>query len=103
MVQDALHDARIAVGDGSPLAVPLANRSLFPPLVTQMVAVGESIGALDATLEKVADLYEQDVDRGMTALSTMIEPAIVLILGVGIGFIVVAMYLPIFSMASVVG
>lgn len=101
--QKALHDARLAVRDGQPLAVPLADRMLFPRLVSQMVAVGESSGALDVTLEKVAELYEHEVDRGMTSLSTMIEPAIILLLGIGIGFIVVAMYLPIFSMASVVG
>ena len=101
--QQALHEARIAVRDGQPLAVPLANHTLFPRLVAQMVAVGESTGALDTTLEKVAELYEHEVDRGVLALSTMIEPAIILLLGVGIGFIVVAMYLPIFSMASVVG
>ncbi len=101
--EKALHEARIAVRDGQPLASPLANHTLFPRLVTQMVAVGESTGALDTTLEKVAELYEHEVDRGVLLLSTMIEPAIILLLGVGIGFIVVAMYLPIFSMASVVG
>ena len=101
--QKAMHEARLAVRDGQPLSAPLAHRKLFPRLVTQMVAVGESTGALDTTLEKVAELYEREVDRGVLSLSTMIEPAIILLLGVGIGFIVVAMYLPIFSMASVVG
>ena len=101
--QRALLRARNAVRDGQPLAAPLGDHTFFPRLVIQMVAVGESTGTLDTALDKVADLYEHEVDRGMMSLSTMIEPAIILLLGLGIGFIVVAMYLPIFSMASVVG
>ena len=91
------------MSEGHSLADPLLASGVFPPFVTEMVRVGESTGSLDVTLEKVADLYEQEVNRDILSLTALIEPLIIVVLGLGIGFIVVAMYLPIFNMASVVG
>jgi type IV pilus assembly protein PilC len=102
-LERALGDAQRSVGEGHSLADPLLASGVFPPFVTEMVRVGESTGALDTTLEKVADLYEQEVNRDIVSLTAVIEPLIIVVLGIGIGFIVVAMYLPIFEMASVVG
>jgi len=102
-LEHALRDARRSVGEGHSLADPLLASGVFPPFVTEMVRVGESTGSLDITLEKVADLYEQEVNRDILSLTALIEPLIIVVLGVGIGFIVVAMYLPIFNMASIVG
>ena len=102
-LEHALRDAQRSVGEGHSLADPLLASGVFPPFVTEMVRVGESTGALDITLEKVADLYEQEVNRDILSLTALIEPLIIVVLGLGIGFIVVAMYLPIFNMASVVG
>ena len=102
-LEHALRDAQRSVGEGHSLADPLLASGVFPPFVTEMVRVGESTGALDTTLEKVADLYEQEVNRDILSLTALIEPLIIVVLGIGISFIVVAMYLPIFNMASVVG
>jgi len=102
-LEHALRDAQRSVGEGHSLADPLLASGVLPPFVTEMVRVGESTGSLDTTLEKVADLYEQEVSRDILSLTALIEPLIIVVLGIGIGFIVVAMYLPIFNMASVVG
>lgn len=103
VIEGALNEARISIGEGHTIAEPLAKSGVFPQLVTHMVAVGESAGALDSMLEKIADLYEHEVNEAVASLTTLIEPLIIVVLGVGIGFIVVAMYLPIFTMASVLG
>lgn len=99
-MERALEETRLSVREGHTLADPLARSGLFPPLVSSMVSVGEATGTLDATLEKIAALYEREVDRDVAAFTTVLEPVLIVVLGVGIGFIVVAMYLPIFSMAS---
>ena len=101
-VEHALRDAQQSLGEGHSLSDPLLASGVFPPFVTEMVRVGESTGALDTTLEKVADLYEQEVNRDIMSLTALIEPLVIVVLGIGIGFIVVAMYLPIFNMASVI-
>ncbi|HEY7711326.1 MAG TPA: type II secretion system F family protein, partial [Candidatus Entotheonella sp.] len=74
----------------------------FPPMVVQMIEVGESSGALDDMLEKIADFYDEEVDAAVSALTSLMEPALMVFLGVTIGFIVVAMYLPIFKMAGTI-
>lgn len=102
-LESALREAHRSVGEGHSLADPLLASGVLPPFVTEMVRVGESTGSLDTTLEKVADLYEQEVNRDIVSLTALIEPLIIVVLGIGIGFIVVAMYLPIFNMASIVG
>lgn len=95
--------ARIAISEGKSMAEPLSESVIFPPMVVQMIAVGEQTGALDAMLAKIAEFYEDEVDNAVAVLKQMIEPVIILVLGFIIGGIVVAMYLPIFKMGSVVG
>lgn len=80
----------------------MQNTNLFPNMVTQMVAIGEESGALDSMLGKVADFFEQEVDDAVEAMSSLMEPMIMVILGTLIGGMVVAMYLPIFKLGSVV-
>ena len=80
----------------------MQNTNLFPNMVTQMVSIGEESGALDSMLGKVADFFEQEVDDAVDALSSLMEPLIMVVLGTLIGGMVVAMYLPIFKMGSVV-
>ncbi len=100
-MEQALEEARSSVREGHTLADPLEQSGMFPPLVFNMVGVGESTGSLDTALEKIADLYEREVDRDVATVTAVLEPLIIVVLGIGIGFIVVAMYLPIFSMPSV--
>lgn len=95
--------ARIAISEGKSMTEPLSESVVFPPMVIQMMAVGESTGALDAMLQKIADFYEDEVDNAVGAMKQLIEPIMILVLGVIIGGLVVAMYLPIFKMGSVVG
>lgn len=97
----ALEEAQSSIREGHTLADPLERSGMFPRLVSNMVGVGETTGSLDTALENVADLYEREVDRDVAAFTAVLEPLIIVVLGIGIGFIVVAMYLPIFSMPSV--
>ena len=90
------------VSTGTSLTVAMQNANVFPSLVTQMVAIGEESGALDSMLGKVADFFEEEVDEAVGALSSLMEPLIMVILGVLIGGLVIAMYLPIFKLGSVV-
>jgi type IV pilus assembly protein PilC len=90
------------VSTGTSLTIAMQNTEAFPSLVTQMVAIGEESGALDAMLGKVADFFEEEVDEAVAGLSSLMEPMIMVILGVLIGGLVVAMYLPIFKLGSVV-
>jgi type IV pilus assembly protein PilC len=80
----------------------MVNSAVFPNMVTQMVAIGEESGALDAMLGKVADFFEDEVDQAVASLSSLMEPLIMVVLGVLIGGLVIAMYLPIFKLGSVV-
>lgn len=91
------------VSSGTSLTISMQNSNLFPNMVTQMVAIGEESGALDSMLSKVADFFEEEVDTAVEGLSSLMEPVIMVILGVLIGGMVVAMYLPIFKIGSVVG
>jgi type IV pilus assembly protein PilC len=90
------------VSTGTSLTAAMQNANVFPPIVTQMVAIGEESGALDSMLSKVAQFFEDDVDEAVAALSSLMEPLIMVILGVLIGGLVIAMYLPIFKLGSVV-
>lgn len=100
-----IEEAVIRVGDsiaeGRPIAEPLEESGVFPNMVVQMINVGESVGALDAMLEKIADFYDEEVDQAVENLTAMIEPFMMVFLGGMIGGIVVAMYLPIFKLSSV--
>ena len=95
--------ARISISEGKSMVEPLSESVVFPQMVIQMIGVGESTGALDAMLQKIADFYEDEVDNAVGAMKQMIEPIMILVLGVIIGALVIAMYLPIFKMGSVVG
>ena len=97
----ALEEARSSIREGHTLADPLERSGIFPRLVSNMVGVGEATGSLDTVLGNVADLFEREVDRDVAAFTAVLEPLIIVVLGIGIGFIVVAMYLPIFQMPSV--
>jgi type IV pilus assembly protein PilC len=99
---DATRKIQNEVSTGTSLTVAMQNANVFPSLVTQMVAIGEESGALDSMLGKVADFFEEEVDEAVAALSSLMEPLIMVILGVLIGGLVIAMYLPIFKLGSVV-
>ena len=99
---DATRKIQTEVSTGTSLTVAMQNADVFPNMVTQMVSIGEESGSLDAMLGKVADFYEDEVDEAVASLSALMEPAIMVILGVLIGGLVVAMYLPIFKLGAVV-
>jgi type IV pilus assembly protein PilC len=99
---EATKKIQTEVSTGTSLTVAMQNADVFPSMVTQMVAIGEESGALDAMLGKVADFYEEEVDEAVAQLSSLMEPMIMVVLGVLIGGLVVAMYLPIFKLGSVV-
>lgn len=103
VVEGALLEAKVSISGGKTIADPLAKSGTFPKMVTHMIAVGESTGALDNMLGKIADFYEDEVDEAVANLTALLEPMMMVFLGVTVGFIVVAMYLPIFTMASAIG
>ncbi len=103
IVEGVVLDARASIAEGQTIAEPLAETDLFPPMVVQMISVGEATGALDSMLEKIADFYDDEVDTAVAALTSMLEPMLMVFLGGTIGGMVIAMYLPIFKMASVIG
>jgi type IV pilus assembly protein PilC len=103
IVEEAILNARQSISEGKTVAEPLSKGNVFPKMVTHMISVGESTGALDAMLGKIADFYDDEVDAAVAALTSLLEPMMMVFLGVVIGFIVIAMYLPIFKMAAVVG
>jgi type IV pilus assembly protein PilC len=102
VIEEALVGARSSISGGKTISEPLAKSGVFPPMVTHMIAVGESTGALDAMLGKIADFYEDEVDQAVAALTSLLEPLMMVFLGSIVGFIVIAMYLPIFQMASAI-
>lgn len=102
IIEEALVNARVSISGGKTISEPLAKSQVFPKMVTHMIAVGESTGALDAMLGKIADFYEDEVDQAVASLTALLEPMMMVFLGVLIGFIVVAMYLPIFTMAQAI-
>jgi type IV pilus assembly protein PilC len=103
VIEEALINARISIAGGKTIADPLAASGIFPKMVTHMIAVGESTGALDAMLGKIADFYEDEVDQAVASLTSLLEPVMMVFLGIVIGFIVIAMYLPIFKMSEAIG
>ncbi len=103
VIEEAILAVRKEVEEGKTVAEPLARTEQFPPMVCQMIGVGEQTGAMDTMLSKIADFYEDEVDRAVEGLMSLIEPVIIAFLGVTIGIIVVAMYLPMFSLISQIG
>jgi type IV pilus assembly protein PilC len=101
VVEDAILKARTTIAQGKTIAEPLQASKVFPPMVTQMIAVGEQTGALDRMLNKIADFYDEEVDSSVAGLTSLLEPLLVIFLGVIIGGVVIAMYLPIFKLITV--
>jgi type IV pilus assembly protein PilC len=91
-----------SIKEGQTIAEPLGRQAIFPPMVVQMIEVGENAGALDAMLNKIADFYDQEVDTAVAALTKLMEPMLMVFLGTVIGGMVVAMYLPIFKSAGAI-
>jgi len=103
IIEEAIVKARASISEGKTISEPLAESKVFPVMVTQMVSVGEATGALDTMLNKIADFYDDEVDAAVGALTSLLEPMLMIFLGVVIGGLVIAMYLPIFKLAGVVG
>jgi type IV pilus assembly protein PilC len=102
VVEGAVMQAREAVTAGRPLSEPLRTAPVFPPMVTHMISVGESTGSLDQMLSKIADFYDDEVDSAVSALMSLLEPVMIVFLGVIIGGLVVALYLPIFKIVTLI-
>jgi type IV pilus assembly protein PilC len=100
IVEDAVMVTRTSIERGETIAVPLKDTKVFPAMVTQMIGVGEATGALDTMLAKIADFYEEEVDTAVAGLLTLLEPIMIAILGIVVGGIVIAMYMPIFDLIS---
>ena len=100
VVEDAIFATRKSIERGETISTPLRETGVFPPMVTQMIAVGETTGALDTMLAKIADFYEEEVDTAVAGLLTLLEPLMIAFLGIIVGGIVIAMYLPIFDLIS---
>ena len=98
VIQEAMEDVYDSVKKGGTIAKPLEDASVFPPMVSHMVAVGEESGQLEQMLEKIADFYDAEVDAKVKALTSLIEPIMIVFVGIMVGFIVISMYLPIFSL-----
>ena len=103
MVSEAVADTQAAVKSGESLARPLEGHAVFPPMVVQMIAVGEETGALDELLEKIADFYESEVEALVEALTSLIEPLLIVVMGVTVGSMVVALYMPMFGIIGKLG
>jgi type IV pilus assembly protein PilC len=101
-IEKAIYNVRSGIAEGRTMADPLNESGVFPPMVCQMISVGESTGALDAMLEKIADFYDEEVDQAVDNMTALIEPIMLVFLGVTIGGLVIAMYLPIFKMAGAI-
>jgi type IV pilus assembly protein PilC len=101
-VESALADVRAKVHEGVPIAQPLVDNDIFPPMVSQMVKIGEETGELEKMLGKIADFYEDEVDAAIQSLTSIVEPLMMILVGCMVGVIVIAMYLPMFRMLSLV-
>jgi type IV pilus assembly protein PilC len=102
VIESALADVRAKVHQGVPIAQPLIENEIFPPMVSQMVKIGEETGELEKMLAKIADFYEDEVDAAIQTLTSIIEPVMMILVGMMVGVIVISMYLPMFKMLSLV-
>jgi type IV pilus assembly protein PilC len=102
VVEKAILFVRAKIAEGKTIAGPLADTKVFPPMVVQMIGVGEATGAMDAMLNKIADFYDDEVDVAVASLTSMIEPLMMVFLGGTVGFFMIAMYLPIFNLAGTI-
>ncbi len=103
VIEDAVEKARIGIREGESISAPLAMSKAFPPMVTRMISVGEESGELEKMLTKIADFYEDQVDAAVSGLTSLIEPLIIAFLGIVVGSIVIAMFLPIFKLTELIG
>ena len=103
IIEDAIMATRKSVEEGKTISEPLADTDVFPSMVVQMIAVGEQTGALDTMLSKIADFYEDEVDNAVAGLMKLLEPVLIAFLGVAIGGIVIAMYMPMFTLIGQIG
>ena len=102
LVEETIHNVHLRIREGGTIAETLAQSGIFPPMVTHMIRVGESTGSLDTMLEQIADLYEQEMNQTVAMLTTLLEPLVILLIGLGVGIMVVAMYLPLFTMGALI-
>ncbi len=102
VVEEAIMFTRQSVSEGKTLADPLGRAKVFPQMVVQMISVGEATGALDSMLNKIADFYDDEVDAAVSTLTSMLEPILMIFLGTVVGFVIIAMYMPIFQMGSTI-
>jgi type IV pilus assembly protein PilC len=102
VMADAVSEVQLSVKEGASIAKPLEQHAIFPPMVVQMMLVGEETGALDTMLEKIADFYDQEVDATVEALTSLIEPLLIAVMGVAVGGMVVALYMPMFNIINLI-
>jgi type IV pilus assembly protein PilC len=102
VIEDALAGVRTKVHEGVPIAQPLLENEIFPPMVAQMVKIGEETGELEKMLGKIADFYEDEVDAAVSSLSSLVEPIMMIGVGIMVGIVIIAMYLPMFKMLTLV-
>jgi type IV pilus assembly protein PilC len=100
VVAAGVSHARNKISEGKDIATPLLETGVFPPMVVQMIGVGEQTGAMDDMLQKIADFYEEEVDAAVSAMTALLEPIMLAFLGVVVGGLIVAMYLPVFELAG---
>src|SRR5262249_15599107 len=100
VIHDAIMYTRAKIAEGKNMAEPLMETKVFPPMVVQMIGVGEATGAMDNMLQKIADFYEEEVDVAVHAQTTIMEPLMMVFLGGIVGGLIIAMYMPIFEMAG---
>jgi type IV pilus assembly protein PilC len=98
----AVKDTQEAVKSGEAIATPLAAHPVFPPMVVQMLAVGEETGAVDDMLERVADFYDQEIEATVDALTSLLEPLLIVVMGATVGGMVVALYMPMFNIINLI-
>ncbi len=103
VIQDAIKRSVVSIAEGETITHPLKETGVFPPMVTQMISVGEKTGGLDDMLQKIADFYDEEVDAAVAALTSIIEPVIIVVMGAVIGGILIAMYLPMFEIIGKIG
>jgi type IV pilus assembly protein PilC len=103
VIQRAVENSARSIAEGESITQPLTETGVFPPMVTQMISVGENTGNLDQMLNKIADFYEEEVEASVSGLTSILEPVIIVVMGIIVGGILVAMYLPMFEIIGKIG
>jgi len=102
VVERSIESVRVSIREGESISVPMEASGIFPPMVTQMIAVGEETGKLDAMLNKISEFYDMEVEATLSALTSLLEPLLMVFMGGMVGFIVVAMFMPMFQLITVI-